>query len=124
VVPGSTFTVSVVLAGGKDIISAPMQVQYDPAKLSLVNVGTGDFLSKDGKAVSLAHRDDPPGSIVINAARPQGAAGVSGAGVVCVLTFQAKVAGESDIAINNPMPRNSSQQPVPASGSKTTVVVK
>ncbi|MGD0733059.1 MAG: cohesin domain-containing protein, partial [Terracidiphilus sp.] len=120
----SSFKVSVVLAGGKDIISAPMQVQYDPAKLSLVNVGAGDFLNRDGNAVALVHRDDPPGSIVINASRPQGAAGVSGAGVVCVLTFQAKVAGESALAIANPMPKNSSQHVVPASGSRVSIVVK
>jgi len=121
---GTTFKAQIVLAGGKDIASIPFQVQYDPAKLTLVNVGAGDFLSKDGKAVSLAHRDDPPGSILINPSRPPGAAGVSGAGVVCVLTFQAKAAGTSALAITNPMPKNSAQHPVPATGSQVSIVVK
>jgi general secretion pathway protein D len=87
---GSTFQVPVVLTGGKDVASVPLQVQYDPAKLSLVNVTSGDLLGRDNQAVALVHRDDGPGSITINAARPPGVAGVSGAGVVCVLSFQAK----------------------------------
>ncbi len=91
-----------MLNGGADIASVPMQIQYDPAKLSLVNVDTGDLLGKDGQAVALVHRDDGPGNITINASRPPGTAGVSGAGVVCVLSFQAKAAGESVIAITQP----------------------
>ncbi len=67
-----------------------IQVQYDPASLSLVNVNPGDLLSRDGQAVALVHRDDGPGNITINAARPPGAPGVNGAGVVCVLSFQAR----------------------------------
>jgi general secretion pathway protein D len=86
---GAAFKVPVVLAGGTDIASVPLQIQYNPATLSLVNVDTGDFLGRDGQVVALVHRDDGPGSININASRPPGAAGVSGAGVVCVLSFQA-----------------------------------
>jgi general secretion pathway protein D len=101
-----------------------MQIQYDPAKLSLVNVDMGDFLGQGGQAVTLIHRDDGPGSITINAARPPGAVGVSGAGVVCVLSFQAKAAGESVVAITRPGAVNSAQQQVPAQGSQLSIVVK
>ena len=48
-----------------------------------------------------------PALININASRPPGAAGVSGAGVVCVLSFQAKTAGDSVIAITRPGAVNS-----------------
>ena len=99
VAAGATFQVPVVITGATDIASVPLQVQYDPAKLSLVNVGDGDFLNRDGQSVALVHRDDGPGTIVLNASRPPGVAGVSGAGVVCVLTFQAKAAGESPLAM-------------------------
>ena len=61
VAAGSTFQVPVVLTGGKDISSVPLQIQYDPAKLSLVNVTSGDLLSRDNQAVALVHRDDGPG---------------------------------------------------------------
>ena len=92
---GATFQVPVVLNGATDIASVPLQLQYDPAKLSLVNVAAGDLLNRDGQAVALIHRDDGPGNVTVVAARPPGAAGISGAGSVCVLTFQAKAAGDT-----------------------------
>jgi general secretion pathway protein D len=101
-----------------------LQIQYDPAKLSLVNVDNGDFLGRDGQAVALVHRDDGPGSININASRPPGAAGVSGAGVVCVLSFQAKAAGETVVSITRPGAINSNQQQVPAQGSQVSIQVQ
>lgn len=121
---GGTFQIPIVITGATDIASVPLQAQYDPTKLSLVNVGDGDFLNRDGQSVALVHRDDGPGTIVINASRPPGVAGVSGAGVVCVLTFQAKAAGESPISITHPAAMTSAQQPVQAQGTQINVVVK
>jgi general secretion pathway protein D len=121
---GAAFQVPVVLTGGADIASVPLQIQYDPAKLSLVNVDIGDLLGRDGQAVALVHRDDGPGLININASRPPGAAGVTGAGVVCVLSFQAKAAGESVLAITRPAAVNSAQQQVPAQGSRISIAVQ
>jgi general secretion pathway protein D len=120
----STFQVPIVLSSATDIASVPLQIQYDPAKLSLVNVDNGDFLGRDGQAVALVHRDDEPGSITINASRPPGAAGVSGSGVVCVLSFQAKAAGDSVIAITRPAAINSAQQQVPAQGAQANIQVR
>jgi general secretion pathway protein D len=124
VAAGATFQIPVVLTGGKDITSVPLQIQYDPAKLSLVNVTVGDLLGRDNQAVALVHRDDGPGSITINAARPPGVAGVNGAGVVCVLSFQAKAAGESALTLTRASAITSAQQQLPAQGSRTTIVVK
>jgi general secretion pathway protein D len=121
---GVTFQVPIVLTGGANIAAVPMQLQYDPAKLSLVNVTPGDFLSRDGQAVALVHRDDGPGSLTINAARPPGAAGVNGAGVICVLSFQAKAAGQTVLAITRPAAVNSAQQQVPATGSQINITVR
>jgi general secretion pathway protein D len=120
---GSTFQVPVVLTGGKDIASVPLQVQYDPATLSLVNVTLGDLLGRDNQAVALIHRDDGPGSITINAARPPGTPGIGGAGVVCVISFQAKAAGETALTLVRASAVNSAQQPVPAQGSRTIINV-
>jgi general secretion pathway protein D len=124
VAAGTTVQIPIVITGAQDIASVPLQVQYDPAKLSLVNVGDGDFLGRDGQAVALVHRDDGPGTITLNASRPPGAVGVSGAGVVCVLSFQAKVAGETSISITRPGAMTSAQQPVQGQGAQTTIVVK
>jgi len=121
---GSTFKVPVVLNGGTDIASIPLQISYDPARLSLVNVDSGDFLGRDGQAVALVHRDDGPGSININASRPPGAAGVNGTGVVCILSFQAKTAGESAIVITRPGAVTTMQQQLPAQGARVSIQVK
>jgi general secretion pathway protein D len=124
VAAGATFQVPVVLTGGVGIAGVPMQLQYDPARLSLVNVTAGDFLSRDGQAVALVHRDDGPGSLTVNAARPPGAAGVNGAGVICVLSFQAKAAGQTMLSITRPAAVNSAQQQLTATGSQINITVQ
>ncbi len=124
VAAGTTFQVPVVITGAQDIASVPMQVHYDSAKLALVNVGDGDFLGRDGQAVALVHRDDGQGGIKINASRPPGAPGVSGAGVVCVLSFQAKTAGDVTISLLPPAALTSGQQAVQADAAQTTITVK
>ncbi|HUN83703.1 MAG TPA: cohesin domain-containing protein [Terracidiphilus sp.] len=121
---GATIQVPIVITGATDIASVPLQVQYDPSKLSLVNVGDGDFLNRGNQPVALVHRDDGPGNIVLNASRPPGAPGVSGAGVVCVLTFQAKSSGESAITIAHPLAMTSAQQSLQAPGARTSITVK
>jgi general secretion pathway protein D len=121
---GSTFQLPVVLTGGADVASVPLQIQYDPAQLSLVNVTPGDLLGRDGQAVALVHRDDGPGSITINAARPPGVAGVTGAGVVCVLSFQAKTAGESVVSMTRAAAVNSAQQQITVQGARLNIQVK
>jgi general secretion pathway protein D len=123
IVAGATFQVPVVLAGGKDIASVPLQIQYDPAKLSLINVTAGDLLSRDNQAVALVHLDDGPGSISIHAARPPGLAGVRGAGVVCVLSFRAKTAGETQLHFTRAVAINSTGQQLLSKGSQVAIEV-
>jgi len=123
VAAGATFQVPVVLTGGKDVASVPLQIQYDPAKLSLLSVTTGDLLSRDNQAVALVHLDDGPGSISINAARAPGVAGVNGAGVVCVLNFQAKTAGETRLSLTRAVAISSTQQQLLSRGSQVTITV-
>ena len=124
VISGTTFQVPVVLTGGADVSSVPLQIQYDPSKISLVNVGDGDLLNRDGQIVSMAHRDDGPGNLTLNVSRPPGAPGVSGAGVVCVLTFQATAKGQSDISITRAGAMSSAGKPLQAQTSQATVVVQ
>jgi general secretion pathway protein D len=121
---GSNLQVPIVITGARDIASVPLEVQYDPSKLALMNVGDGDFLGRDGQTVTLIHTDDPPGIVKINASRPPGAAGMNGAGVVCVLNFQAKAGGPTTIGIARTGATTSSQQLVPADLGHTTITVK
>jgi general secretion pathway protein D len=123
VAAGATFQVPVVLTGGKDVASVPLQVQYDPARLSLLNVTSGDLLTRDNQAVGLVHRDDGSGNITINASRPPGVAGVNGAGVVCVLSFQAKAAGTSVLSLTQGAAVSSTQQRSPSPATQVTIAV-
>ena len=126
---GSSFPVSVALNGGKDISSVPLQIRYDPAKLTLMNVDAGELLGKDGQPISLVHRDDDPdqqdkpGLITVVASRPPGTAGITGSGTVCTLTFQAKQAGESDVIVTRPGALDSAQRPIAASAQNAHIVV-
>jgi len=121
---GSNFQVAVNVSGGKDIFSVPMQVQYDPAKLTLINVDAGSYLGRDGQAVALVHRDDGSGGIAISASRPPGVAGVDGAGQLCTLTFQAKAAGDSIVSVTKAAARDSKQQALPVVTTGTIVHVQ
>jgi general secretion pathway protein D len=121
---GSTFQVPVNVSGGSDVFSVPMQLQYDPAKLTLINVDSGNYLGHDGQTVALVHRDDGAGGVAISASRPPGAAGVNGSGQLCVLTFQAKVAGDSIVTVTKAAARDSKQQALPVITSGTIVHVQ
>ena len=124
VAAGAIFKVPVVLSGGADVASVPLKLQYDPSKLELLNVDQGDLLGRDGQAVSLVHRDDGPGDLTINASRPPSAAGVNGSGTVCVLSFRAKAAGATSIAMTHAGALNSAQQPIAAQGANISIQVK
>jgi general secretion pathway protein D len=124
VAAGSVFQLPIVLTGGTDIASVPMEIKYDPAKISLVNFAAGDLLGRDGQAVAPIHRDDGPGLITMNAARPPGAAGIGGTGVVYLLTFQAKAAGESIVAMTRAATVNSAQQQTPIQGARISIQIK
>jgi general secretion pathway protein D len=121
---GSTFQVPVNVSGGSDVFSVPMQLQYDPAKLTLINVDSGAYLGHDGQTVALVHRDDGAGGVAISASRPPGVAGVNGSGPLCVLTFQAKAAGDSIVSVTKAAARDSKQQALPVITTGTIVHVQ
>lgn len=123
-VSGAAFQVPVLLNGATDLASVPIQFHYDPAKLALANVAAGDLLSRDGQAVALIHRDDGPGNLTVVASRPPGAPGVAGSGTVCVLTFQAKSAGPTSIAMTRAAALSSSQQNLAATPAQLNIEIK
>jgi general secretion pathway protein D len=121
---GSTFQVGVNLSNGHDVFSVPLQLQFNPAVLQLVNVDSGEFLSRDGQPVALVHRDEGNGLVSISAERPPQTAGVSGQGSLCTLTFKAVAAGDSNLALVKVGARNSTQASLPVVGSQAVVHVK
>jgi general secretion pathway protein D len=122
---GATFTVNIMLSGGQNVYAVPLEINYDPNQLQVVNVSNGGFLSQDGQAVALVHRDDPTtGKLQITATRPPGAGGVSGQGAVVTLTFMAKEAGQSALTITRGGARDPSMQPIPLTGAQAAVTVQ
>jgi general secretion pathway protein D len=121
---GSTFSVTVNASNAHDLYAVPMQMQFDPRVLQLVNVDAGEFLSRDGQAVALVHRDEGNGAVTISATRPPGTRGVDGQGVVCTLTFKALAAGNSTLALTRIGAKDSQQVSVASVGNQAVVSVK
>jgi general secretion pathway protein D len=121
---GSSFQVPIVLSGGADVSSVPLQLHYDPTRLTLTNVAAGGYLNRDGQTAAVAHRDDGQGNVNIAASRPPGAPGMSGSGVVFVLTFQAKAPGSTSITTTQAAVVTTKGQSMPVQGAVASVVIR
>src|ERR1700723_1875572 len=124
-VKGNTFVVNLMISGAQNVYSVPVQMNYDAAKLQLVNISNGGFLSQDGQAVALVHREDETtGTLQITATRPPGAGGVSGQGAVVTMTFQAKAAGQTPLTITRGGARDPGLQAITVNGAQASVTVQ
>ena len=122
---GTTFSVNVLLTGGQNVYSVPLQLSYDPNRLQVLNVSNGGFLSQDGQAVALVHRDDPTtGTLQVTASRPPGVGGVSGQGSVVTVTFMAKSSGQSALTITRGGARDPAMQPIAMNGAQAAVTIQ
>jgi len=122
---GGTFAVNLTISGAQNVYSVPVQLNYDPKMLQLVNVSNGGFLSQDGQAVALVHREDETvGQLQVTATRPPGAGGVSGQGSVVTLTFQAKASGQTPLTITRGGARDPGLQAIAVNGAQASVTVQ
>jgi len=107
------------------VYSVPLQLNYDANQLQVVNVSNGGFLSQDGQAVAIVHRDDPStGTLQVTTTRPPGAGGVSGQGAVVTLTFMAKAPGQSQLTITRGGALDPAMQRIAMNGSQANVTVQ
>jgi general secretion pathway protein D len=122
---GGTFVVNLLISGAQNVYSVPVQMNYDPARVQLINVSNGGFLSQDGQTVALVHREDETtGTLIVTATRPPGAGGVSGQGTVVTLTFQAKTSGQTPLTITRGGARDPGLQAITVNGAQAAVVVQ
>ncbi|MGA2746726.1 MAG: cohesin domain-containing protein [Candidatus Sulfotelmatobacter sp.] len=122
---GNTFVVNLLLSGAQNVHTVPVQLNYDPKMLQLINVSNGGFLSQDGQIVSLVHREDEMiGQSQITASRPSGAGGVSGQGAVITMTFQAKADGQTPLTITRGGARDPGLQAITVNGAQASVTVQ
>ena len=124
-VKGNTFAVNLLISGAQNVYSVPVQVNYDPKMLQLVNVSNGSFLSQDGQVVTLVHREDETlGQSQITATRPPGSGGVSGQGAVVTMTFQAKANGQTPLTVTRGGARDPGLQPITVNGAQAAVTIQ
>ncbi len=122
---GNTFAVNLLISGAQNVYSVPVQLNYDPKILQLVNVSNGGFLSQDGQAVALVHREDEAlGQSQITATRPPGAGGVSGQGAVVTMTFEAKATGQTPLTITRGGARDPGLQAITVNGAQAAITVQ
>jgi general secretion pathway protein D len=122
---GNTFAVNLLISGAQNVYSVPVQLYYDPARMQLLNVSNGSFLSQDGQTVALVHREDEStGTLTVTATRPPGAGGVSGQGTVLTLTFMAKTAGQTPLTITRGGARDPGLQSIVVNGAQASVTVQ
>jgi general secretion pathway protein D len=122
---GDTFPVNLLISGAQNVYSVPVQLNYNPNLLQLVNVSNGSFLSQDGQVVTLVHREDESlGQSQITVSRPSGAGGVSGQGTVATITFMAKASGQTPLTITRGGARDPGLQPITVNGAQASVTVQ
>jgi len=125
VAKGNTFVVNLQISGAQNVYSVPVQINYDPSKLQLVNVSNGGFLSQDGQAVAVVHREDETtGTLQITATRPPGGGGVSGQGTVVTMTFLAKSSGQTPLTVTRGGARDPNLQSITVNGAQASVTVQ
>lgn len=121
---GSTFAVNVVVKGARDLWSAPMQILYDPGKLQVLTITSGNLLNRDGQTATLVDRvDTKVGLINVSISRPLSAPGISGDGVVFTLMFLSKAPGNSTLRVEEARLRDTSTEVLSASGSDAIVLI-
>jgi general secretion pathway protein D len=123
--PGGTFAMNVLITGAQNVYSVPVQLSFDPKTLQVVNISNGGFLSQDGQAVAIVHREDATaGTIQVSATRPPGSPGVAGQGTVFTLTFMAKASGRSMVTITQGGARDPGMQSILVSPAQAAINIQ
>jgi len=123
---GQTFTLSVDISATSDLYGYQFDLGFDPTVLEATSVAEGSFLGTGGPTIFIPGTiDNIGGSITANADILDGAlSGVSGAGDLLDVTFQALATGSSPVQVFNVIALDSFGMglDVATSGSTVTVV--
>jgi general secretion pathway protein D len=123
--PSQRITISLLIEGGADVASAPMQIQFDPKLLRLNDVSLGDFFSKDDRQpVFTKNIMNDTGAAMIQLNRPPGSHGVGRSGTLVTLIFQAVAPGTAVVQIPHLAVRNAQGAIISNSTPQLTVTVK
>jgi len=122
---GQTFGVQLRLNNARDAYALTFQLNYDPKLMQVQSMSLGGFLSQDGQAPALVHREDASaGTAQVSLSRPPNVAGVAGSGDVVNITFLAKAPGTAPISITRLGARNPQGVATAVSTTPATVTVR
>ena len=100
---GDTFTLDILAENVFDLAGWQFDITFDPVILEAIDVSEGDFLKTDG-GTTFFHGgsiDNVAGEITGLSAARLSAPGVNGTGTLLQVTFKAKSAGETKLALQN-----------------------
>ena len=100
---GDTFTLDIGAENVFDLAGWQFDITFDPVILEAIDVSEGDFLKTDG-GTTFFHGgsiDNVAGEITGLSAARLSAPGVNGTGTLLQVTFKAKSAGETKLALQN-----------------------
>lgn len=107
----ATFSVAVAVNNASDLVSAPMQIHFDPRVLRLNDIASGDFLAQGGvQPVFTKNIQNDSGTATVQLNRPAGSPGSAGSGVLLTLNFQAVGPGSTTVTLSGLSLRNSQNQ--------------
>ena len=100
---GDTFTLDIRAENVSDLAGWQFDLAFDPAALEVISVTEGDFLKMDGGNTFFqgGNIDNAAGKIGGLSAIRLSTQGVTGTGTVLQVTFKAKSAGETELALQN-----------------------
>lgn len=106
-------TLQIEAQEAEDLFGAPFYLNYDPHFLKAVRLTEGDFLKKDGQKTAFLYRiSEEKKRIVIGLTRLGKIAGVSGHGVLALVTFKAQRAGRAVLSFEKVDFKNSRQESI------------
>ena len=118
------YTMPIQISGANQVGSVRITISYNPKILKAGPVTQGSFMTNGGVTTVFTPRvDDAAGKIEILIGRPAGAPGVSGAGFLASVVFNAIAAGNANLSMTVTA-LTPSALPVPTQVAPVSVVVK
>ena len=98
-----TFTLDIRAENVFDLAGWQFDIAFDPAALEAISVSEGNFLKTDGGTTFFQSGsiDNAAGKITGLSAARLSTQGVTGTGTLVQVTFKAKAAGETELALQN-----------------------
>ena len=98
---GSAVTIAIEIAGATQIASVPFHLLFDGGVLAFQGAQEGTFLGGDGHpTVFMAAPDEAGTRVVVGLSRLGSESGISGDGLLCVLSFVALAPGDAALAVD------------------------